>query len=117
MPIAGNYGWRTYREHWASLDPPRHLVVPTVEGMGRIAAAAGFRVESMVMGGNGSSYALSEQSRAGVATACYWKANYSIAKRAAAAHNERELAEFKAIAAERIAAGDGDGAAFYLRPE
>ena len=112
VPIAGNYGWRTYREHWSRLDPPRHLVVPTVEGMRRMTGAAGFRIDSMVMGGNGHSFALSEQARAGLSTASC----YSMAKRAAAWHNERELAAFNAIAAERIAAGDGDAAAFYLKP-
>ena len=41
LPIAGTYAWRTYREHWFALDPPRHLFVPTVRAMHLLAAYAG----------------------------------------------------------------------------
>ena len=110
VPTAGNYGWRTYGQHWSSLAAPRHVVVPTVEGMRRMAAAAGFRIESTVFDGQGYIYALSEQLRAGILLS-----GYSQAKRAASMFSKRELAAFRALAAERNAAGDGDAAAFYLK--
>ena len=45
MPVAGSYGWRTYREHWLGLEPPRHLVIPSIEGMRQLADQAGFDIE------------------------------------------------------------------------
>lgn len=44
LPIAGCYAWRTYREHWFALDPPRHLFLPTVRAMHLLAASAGLEV-------------------------------------------------------------------------
>ncbi len=42
IPVAGSYAWRRYGENWVSLDPPRHLWLPTIEGMHRLAGATGF---------------------------------------------------------------------------
>ncbi len=42
IPVAGSYAWRRYGENWVSLDPPRHLWLPSVEGMHRLAGANGF---------------------------------------------------------------------------
>ena len=53
MPVAGSYGWRTYREHWLGLEPPRHLAIPSIEGMRRLADQAGFDIESIAFDSSG----------------------------------------------------------------
>jgi SAM-dependent methyltransferase len=42
IPVAGSYAWRRYGENWVQLDPPRHLWLPTVEGMHRLGRENGF---------------------------------------------------------------------------
>ncbi len=42
IPVAGSFAWRRYGENWVQLDPPRHLWLPTVDGMHRLAAESGF---------------------------------------------------------------------------
>jgi SAM-dependent methyltransferase len=42
IPVAGSYAWRRYGENWVQLDPPRHLWLPTVDGMHRLAGENGF---------------------------------------------------------------------------
>lgn len=42
IPVAGSFAWRRYGENWVQLDPPRHLWLPTVDGMHRLAAENGF---------------------------------------------------------------------------
>jgi SAM-dependent methyltransferase len=42
IPVTGSYAWRRYGENWVQLDPPRHLWLPTVESMHRLAAENGF---------------------------------------------------------------------------
>jgi SAM-dependent methyltransferase len=113
IPVAGNYGWRTYREHWAGLEAPRHLVVPSVTGMHRVAERAGFRITSMTYDGRGGYYALSEAARAGRRLA---GPRRSLTDRAVELVGAQALARFRALAAERNAAADGDTATFYLRP-
>ncbi len=44
IPVAGTYAWRRYGEHWVQLDPPRHLWLPTIDGMARLAVDTGFNL-------------------------------------------------------------------------
>ncbi len=113
MPVAGSYGWRTYREHWLGLEPPRHLVIPSIEGMRRLADRAGFSVESVAFDSSGCCYAVSE----------IWASGRSVPyprrpwqKRTREMCGAERIAEFQRTARDRNAAGDGDHAAYYLRP-
>jgi hypothetical protein len=112
-PVAGSYGWRTYREHWLGLEPPRHLVIPSIEGMHRLAERAGFTVESVAFDSSGCCYAVSE----------LWASDRSLPyprrpwqKRAIEMCGAARVAELQRLSIERSAAGDGDHAAYYLRP-
>ncbi len=113
LPVAGTYGWRTYGRHWFGLEPPRHLVIPSVKGMERITARAGLRIVRTVFDGHGGFYAMGEAARKG--HPCDGPRRPS-QQRAAEIYDAVELARFRALAAERNAAGDGDTAAFYLKP-
>jgi SAM-dependent methyltransferase len=44
IPVADSRTWKLYREHWFNLDPPRHLLVPSVRGMEALAARASLSV-------------------------------------------------------------------------
>ena len=63
LPVAGGYGWKTYREHWFGLEAPRHLVLPSADGMQRIAARAGFAIVKTVYDGHGGYYAMGESAK------------------------------------------------------
>lgn len=45
VPVANSYADRHYGADWVSLDPPRHLGVPSPTGMDAAASLAGLRVE------------------------------------------------------------------------
>jgi len=113
LPVAGGYGWRTYRENWFGLEPPRHLVIPSAKGMELIAEAAGFAIVSTVYDGHGGYYAMGEAALAGRDMSGPRRPSL---QRAAEMYGAAEIQRFRALAAERNAVGDGDTAAFYLRP-
>lgn len=93
IPVAGNYGWRTYREHWGvGLNPPRHLVVPRVRGLHEIARRARMRVVATVYDGGGGYYALSEQARRG---ATFAGRRQMAIERAAEFYHSNELGTFR----------------------
>jgi SAM-dependent methyltransferase len=113
MPVAGSYGWRTYREHWLGLEPPRHLVIPSIEGMRQLADQAGFDIESIAFDSSGCCYAVSE----------LWTSDKVLPyprrpwqKYANQMCGSERVAQFQRTARERNSAGDGDHAAYYLRP-
>jgi 2-polyprenyl-3-methyl-5-hydroxy-6-metoxy-1,4-benzoquinol methylase len=55
VPVAASETWRIYQEHWSNLDPPRHLLVPSVKGMWALAASSGLKV--LHTGWDGTEYA------------------------------------------------------------
>ena len=113
MPVAGSYGWRTYREHWIGIEPPRHLVIPSVEGMRLLAAQANLEIESIAYDTSGACYALSElwsEGRTFPAPRRPWT------RRAIEMCGADRVAEINRMARQNDEAGDGDTAAYYLRP-
>lgn len=107
VPVAGGYAWRTYREHWFALDPPRHLFLPTQDAMQHLAARAGLRIAAVRFDGTLQQFALSEIYRRGL---CLDGAH--LERRL---FSRRQLDAWRAQAAALNAAGDGDQAAFFLR--
>jgi 2-polyprenyl-3-methyl-5-hydroxy-6-metoxy-1,4-benzoquinol methylase len=63
IPVAGSYAWRTYRENWFQLDPPRHLFVPATRSMHVMAEAVGLQVARVVFDSTLNQFALSERYR------------------------------------------------------
>ncbi|UDY23619.1 class I SAM-dependent methyltransferase [Nocardioides sp. Kera G14] len=60
LPTTDSVGWREYRQHWSSLDPPRHLVLPSRKGLIGIAEAAGLEHVETVDDSYDGQYRLSE---------------------------------------------------------
>lgn len=48
IPVASSFAWRHYRENWVQLDSPRHLFVPSVQGLHLLASHAGLEVVDLV---------------------------------------------------------------------
>ncbi len=44
VPVAGSFAWRTYRQDWCNLDPPRHLHLLTAPAMEILAHRSGLAV-------------------------------------------------------------------------
>ncbi|MCL6474819.1 MAG: class I SAM-dependent methyltransferase [Firmicutes bacterium] len=45
LPLAGSYHWKHYGTDWFQLDAPRHLSIPSVQGMKALVERCGYRVE------------------------------------------------------------------------
>ena len=44
LPTPSSEAFRLYREDWVQIDPPRHIALPSRDGMALLAERAGFRV-------------------------------------------------------------------------
>lgn len=45
VPTTSSEAWATYEADWVQADAPRHMVIPSRQGMATAAAKAGLRVE------------------------------------------------------------------------
>ena len=105
IPIAGTFSWRTYGRNWINLDPPRHLWLPTVRGMRRLANEAGFAVSGVEFDSNEFQFWASELYARELPMSEFVK---HVPPRA-------ELDALKRRAAELNEQQDGDQACFYLQ--
>lgn len=106
LPIAGGYAWRTYREHWFALDPPRHLFLPTVRAMHLLAASAGLEIRRVFFDSDFGQFVASE----GYADDIPMVEQVRRPQRGAV-----ELSRLRRLADELNERGDGDCAGFVLR--
>jgi SAM-dependent methyltransferase len=44
VPTTSSWAWETYRENWAQIDAPRHIIIPSEQGLALLASYAGFNV-------------------------------------------------------------------------
>lgn len=107
VPVAGSQAWRTYRENWMALDPPRHLFLPTERSMRELARRGELRVEQVAYDSTFQQFALSEMYRRKVSPT-------SPAGRAVR-FDATQIKRWQEQAEALNAAGDGDQAAFFLR--
>ena len=105
IPIAGQLAWRRYGTNWVGLDAPRHLCVPSLAGMTRLAEANGFAVD-VVFDSTGMQFWASE---------LYVGDNPLHGSRPTLFFSRAQLARFESDAKNANQLGDGDQACFYLR--
>lgn len=103
VPLAGAFAWRRYRTDWVQLDAPRHLVVPTVGALHRMAEAAGLVVTRTAYDSDAFQFWGSEQYRQGIALV------------RSCAFSPEDIRAYARRATRLNAIGDGDQAAFLLR--
>lgn len=66
IPLADSFAWRTYREDWIALDPPRHVHLLTERAMEILAAESGLRVAHRWRDASSMQFWGSEQLRQGI---------------------------------------------------
>ena len=104
IPLAASDSFRTYRHHWYNLDPPRHITVPSMEGMRRLAARAGYRIVHAYCDGIEVGYLYSE----------YYARDIPFTQRPKP--DPERVRHFRALATSANIRGEGDQGVFLLRP-
>lgn len=67
LPTTSSEAWTIYREKWVGIDPPRHIVIPSRQGMALAADRVGLRVERTFDDSAGFQFMASEAYRRDVA--------------------------------------------------
>ena len=109
VPVVPCAAFERYGAHWVALDAPRHVFVPSVEGMRRMAGHAGLVLTSMVHDSTALQFWGSEQYLRGapLSSAESFSTNPSAFPPATVAAWRREAEHLNSV-------GRGDQAAFYL---
>ncbi len=107
IPTTGSEAWETYGACWAQLDAPRHVVVPSRDGMAILAKRCGLILERTTDDSTGHyQFMASEAYKRGLTLQEAMDANvFSL----------QEVRDFAEKAAAANAAHRGDQAAFFLR--
>jgi SAM-dependent methyltransferase len=104
IPVAA-WAWAHYGKDWVQLDPPRHLLIHTVESFRRLAESAGFRFAKVLFDSTDFQFTGSELYRRDVPLLELEKA---------LKFSEEEMRDFQKRADELNREGRGDQACFYL---
>lgn len=67
VPTTSSHAWITYKADWFQIDAPRHIAIPSREGMARAAESAGLRVEQTFDDSNLAQFVASEAYRRDIA--------------------------------------------------
>ncbi|MGR3762417.1 class I SAM-dependent methyltransferase (plasmid) [Roseobacteraceae bacterium NS-SX3] len=106
IPALPNDAFDTYGANWVQLDAPRHIFVPSRDGMAALAARCGFDLEQVIDDGRAFGYWGS----------VLYVQDIPLSGQLPEAHfTPIQLAQWAARAAEMNQAGRGDQAAFVLR--
>lgn len=112
LPVADSAAWREYGVHWFAIDAPRHLYVPSRRGLSELATDCGLIVERVVDDSAPWQWWRSDQYRRDIGL--YEPQSYQVNK---SAYSRIQMAAWRQRTAEVNARGEGDTAAFFLRPE
>ena len=113
VPVAGRYAWRHYGVDWVGLDPPRHIAVPTPEGLDTLAAAEGYDLYDSFFDSSAIQFWRSEQYQQGIPLI---DPRSHQVDQDASPFTPAEIADWERRSRELNAQRDGDTAAFFLRP-
>jgi hypothetical protein len=113
-PTVSSEAWRTYREQWVQLDAPRHLSIPSRDGMTSLARRAGLRVESVKDDSTGFQFWGSEQNRLGITLT---DPRSLMVGRDRSPFGAGQIREWERRAADLNRRSDGDQVAWSLVPE
>lgn len=108
VPVASSYAWEHYREHWVSLDPPRHLYLHTHQSMGQLAAQVGLQIVAQYCDATPSTLLWSELHRRHQVSRLSGKAGRSEV-------TPEEQAEFERLCSEANRSMRGDQAVYVLK--
>ena len=113
VPVASSYGWKHYGVNWVHLDAPRHLFLHTRTSMDLLAKKAALSIDSVLFDGNEGGLWASEQYSRDIPLLDPRSYNCTKSK---SIFSRDQIKQFKTMAADLNAKGEGDLACFYLRP-
>lgn len=112
IPVADSYAWKKYNTNWVALDPPRHLHLHTQKSMEILANKSRFNLYLTTYDSSEYQFWASEQFKKNIPirseTSFYENRKNSI-------FSDDDIKEYKQLAAELNAKGEGDAACFYLK--
>lgn len=111
VPIMGNYGWKTYGKFWCGVDAPRHIFIPSENGLKQLVTEAGFTIEKFYYDSFDYVIWASEQYKKGMAL--HDPKSHLINEKESMFTKEQLKAFRKKMIGEN-ARGNGDMAAIYL---
>jgi hypothetical protein len=112
VPVAGSFAWKRYGVNWVQLDAPRHVFLPSVQSMKRLAQSSGLRITDMVQESSEFQFRGSEQYLRDIPLMdrrSYWRSFWR------QYFPRKAILAYRAQAAELNRNGEGDSACFYLR--
>jgi len=111
VPMPDSWAAREFREHWAQIDAPRHLMVPTVKTMSLLADQAGLAVTRTLYDSGQFQFWASAQYRQDIALndPRSWAVD-----QAASPFTGADMADFERRAAQLNRQSAGDSAGFIL---
>jgi len=116
IPLVSSYAWEKYGVAWVQLDAPRHFFLHSRESMGRLAGAAGLRVERVVDDSTEFQFLGSELYVRDIPLVS--EGVYVLDAKGSifgSVFSREEVQQFRRLAGELRASGRGDQAAFYLK--
>ncbi|GMQ29983.1 class I SAM-dependent methyltransferase [Algoriphagus confluentis] len=104
-PVADAEVWKEKREYWVQLDAPRHLIIPSVSGLGILADQTGFTLEEVEFDSDAFQF---------WGTEAYERNQPLDPQQILPVYTSKELKEMKQKALLFNQEGKGDQACFYL---
>ncbi|TDQ17190.1 methyltransferase family protein [Algoriphagus boseongensis] len=104
-PVSDSQVWKEKGNLWVQLDAPRHLVIPSVEGMRILSQKVGLNLDEVEFDSNGFQF---------WGTSLYEKGERLDLKKLSQYFSSEELKEFEKKALQFNKEGKGDQACFYL---
>lgn len=111
-PVAGSWAWRHYGVDWVALDPPRHLFVPTIDGLQLALATVGLELYSKDFDSTELQFWRSEQYRADVAL--FEPGSHQLDP-SGSPFSRRQIRGWRREAARLNRSGEGDTVAAFSR--
>jgi hypothetical protein len=112
LPVANCRSWLKYKANWFALDAPRHLVIPSEQGMRALVQRAGMSVSRVVYDCDEVYLLGSEQYSRGITL--YDPRSYWV-NRGTDIFSPSDVNMFKEIAKRLNETGEGDSACYYVR--
>ena len=113
MPTVSSEAYDRYGTAWIGCDAPRHLTIPSRDGMRRLCARAGYDIRSVLDDSNESQFWASEQYRAGIPLVAD-RSHFVDPRRSP--FTRRQIHRWHREAARLNASNRGDQAAWVLTP-
>ena len=104
-PVADAQVWKENREFWVQLDAPRHLIIPSVSGLGILAEKIGFNLEEVEFDSESFQF---------WGTEAYIQNSPLNPQQILAGYSSKEQKEMKQKALRYNREGKGDQACFYF---